>query len=378
MMKRIVRGTILLLPIAAMLSGAAAERRCNIPVFRYALERWPADPYGVTVLHRGTLGEEDQATLALLEKYADGLANISVATTDAEKDAADLPKFIVKYPDAHPEDPLVWSGPLTRENVEKVIDSPVRATIAKKILSGDSAVWVFLEVGDKAKDDAAAEVLEEQLKVMEKSLKLPELTDDPEDRLNFTEAIPLKLAFPMVRLSRTDPAEEVLVNMLLRTEDDLTDLKEPMVFPAFGRGRILPALVGKGITKSNIEEYCAFIAGPCSCQVKALNPGLDLLVKSEWVDPYGKIEERPALELPPVILKPAEEEKPDTKIVEPVPIPPPPPTPKPAPKPAPAPQKKGSADSSARTLLWVGVFVAGTLALITGIRALILSRKGAC
>ena len=80
---------------------------------------------------------------------------------------------------------------------------------------------------------------------------------------------------------------------------------------------------------------------------------------------------------PPVFLKPAIAEKPavvekpDTAVAGPVPAL------KPA-APTPEPAKERPADPSSRTLLWAGVVIAGALALITGIRALVLSRKGAC
>ena len=42
-------------PYAVLLAFllAVPARACNVPVFRYALERWPADRYEVTVFHRG-------------------------------------------------------------------------------------------------------------------------------------------------------------------------------------------------------------------------------------------------------------------------------------------------------------------------------------
>jgi hypothetical protein len=55
-----------------------------------------------------------------------------------------------------------------------------------------------------------------------------------------------------------------------------------MVFPLFGRGRAMPALVGAGITPENIKDAAAFLAGPCSCEVKRDNPGVDLLLTADW------------------------------------------------------------------------------------------------
>ena len=93
----------------------------------------------------------------------------------------------------------------------------------------------------------------------------------------------MRIDFPIVRLSRNDPAERTLMEILVHSEPDLTEYSgEPMAFPVYGRGRALYALVGAGITPKNIEKACRFLIGACSCEVKALNPGVDLLIAADW------------------------------------------------------------------------------------------------
>jgi len=93
----------------------------------------------------------------------------------------------------------------------------------------------------------------------------------------------LKLSFSVVTLRAGDAAEKAFRETLLNSEDDLKELQhEPMAFPVFGRGRALPALVGKGINADMIDEASAFLSGPCSCQVKRQNPGFDLLTSVNW------------------------------------------------------------------------------------------------
>ena len=73
------------------------------------------------------------------------------------------------------------------------------------------------------------------------------------------------------------------ISILINSEPDLFDyMSYPMAFPVYGRGRALYALVGAGINEWNINEACAFITGACSCEVKALNPGVDLLMMVDW------------------------------------------------------------------------------------------------
>ena len=115
----------------------------------------------------------------------------------------------------------------------------------------------------------------------------------------------MKIAFSLVRLGRQSPGEEILVQLLLNTEEDLTTeyASEPMAFAVFGQGRAMWALVGKGITEENVADVCAFLVGRCSCQVKDLNPGVDLLFAADW---YAGLEGRtPATAVLPDVIAPA-------------------------------------------------------------------------
>lgn len=131
---------------------------------------------------------------------------------------------------------------------------------------------------------------------MEKQLKLPDAVTGVAPR----GAPDLRVDFSLVRLSRSDPEEEFLVRMLTRSESDLEQYKSwPMAFPVYGRGRVLYALVGQGITMDNVSETCAFLAGPCACEIKDLNPGMDLLTLVDWEEGLGG-SWVDAVELPPL------------------------------------------------------------------------------
>jgi len=91
------------------------------------------------------------------------------------------------------------------------------------------------------------------------------------------------ISFEVYSISRNDPREECMVRMLMATEDDLEKFEpEPIVFPVYGRGIALWAIVGNGINQWNISEAAEFLTGPCSCQAKLLNPGVDLLMAMDW------------------------------------------------------------------------------------------------
>src|SRR5438067_5486217 len=78
---------------------AVAARACNVPVFRYALEHWAAEPYQVTLYHRGPLDAAGLARIAALEQAAHvrfGSSDLATQTCDAPP--ARLPWVVVRYP----------------------------------------------------------------------------------------------------------------------------------------------------------------------------------------------------------------------------------------------------------------------------------------
>jgi hypothetical protein len=295
-------------------------------VFRYALERWTPDSYEIVVFHDGGLSGEQNKLIANLQEYAENPEGcttnitVTVARTDKKLDKnlrqlfnpeptatasrgasaqkpPSLPWMVIRYPESTNIKANIYAGPLDGAVLKAVFDSPLRRTLTEKLMRGETAVWILVECGDKQKDDRAADWLRRHLAELEKTLKLPELTDSPKDKLRIDVA--LKIEFSLLRLSRTDPAEKHLVAMLLGMEDDLESSKEPIVYPVFGRGLALWAIMGKGINADNIDRAAKFLVGPCSCEIKAQNPGVDLLLTADWAERLtGQFTK--ALELPPL------------------------------------------------------------------------------
>lgn len=258
--------------------SAANAVACSVPVFRYALEHWAPDAYQVEVIHHGTLSDEEQALVRQLA--AAKTTNITLKQSEA---GTGTTRLVVKHPASLAQPREVWSTTLTAESVQALLDSPLRQEVATKLAEGDSAVWVLLESGDKAKDDPAAQLLERELQRLASTMELPALDD--QDIKNGLVSVPdegLRLSFPLLRLSRHDPAEAFLIQSLLAAEEGLAEVSEPMAFPIFGRGRVLYALVGKGIRADNLGQAAKFLIGSCSCQIKEQNPGIDLVMSADW------------------------------------------------------------------------------------------------
>jgi hypothetical protein len=287
--------------VAVVACAITTASACSIPVFRYALEHWHPDAYLVYVFHRGELTPEQSEQLAALQpKRPDGMpiTNVKIQAINLDGDLDDetrtlweshqseaLPWLVVqKAGPARSPAIGVWSGELNAANVALLVDSPARKFISERLLAGESVVWLFLDSGDKEKDDAAYTLLTTELERLKGTLELPPI--DPADAAELSVAPEgLKLSFQAKRIARDDPAEAALVQMLLSVEPDVRQepyIHMPMAFPVFGRGCALYTLAGDGINPRTIEDACRFLIGGCQCTVKEQNPGSDLLLAVDW------------------------------------------------------------------------------------------------
>jgi hypothetical protein len=128
------------------------------------------------------------------------------------------------------------------------------------------------------------EQLASLLKSVEQSLKLPEI---PADGPQLLSELPMRLAFSIVRLGRDDPTERALVEMLKQVEPEYVGMKETMLIPVFGRGRAVSVLPASKMDERSVGGFAQFMCGACSCEVKEMNPGMDLLMAVDWEGIFG-------------------------------------------------------------------------------------------
>lgn len=394
------------LTLVATLVALSSAQACNVPVFRYALERWRPDTYQVYLFRDGPLKGEAKAAVERLMQHGPSeknVANVEVLDIDLEakpeqgyvdyynrQGKPKLPWMTVRADNLDRNTVTIWSGTPSEDIVTKLLDSPARREIAKRLLAGETSVWVFLECGEPNTDGAAVGVLDKELKRLAGLLKLPVLTDDPADKLT-AKGPPLKLAFSILRIAADDENEVLFKAMLKKSESgfeprqvlainnlnaNLTMLlnnqplaavscascffpppKEAMTFPIFGRGRMMGGLLGEGVTPENIADGCRILIAPCSCKVKAQSAGFDLLMAMDWDTALdtGKLPDQPA-------FKPGKKAEPE-KV----------PLPKPKEeKPRPEGREEIKEETSNAKLIptpWIigGISAAGVLVLLTGL-----------
>lgn len=298
--------------VLCLTTMASTVWACKVPVFRYALERWDTDRYRAVVFYRS--GGAQSETAALVERLRGAEAqfvNIEVESVDLDKLTEEqmwhyddveslegLPRMRLYYPfETKIEEPF-WEGPLTAENVARTLDSPLRRGLVEKVLSGSSTTWLLLESGRAEDDEAAHERLVSLLQTAAAKLTIPEGVVRAEDVTAggttadgkplemddvLRSSVPLKIEFPVLRLSVEDRAEEIFRAMLTGFQAKGSPFeKEPLAVAVFGRGRALQGIAASELNPDSIEGACAYLCGECSCQVKDQNPGIDLILKADW------------------------------------------------------------------------------------------------
>ena len=290
---------------------------CQVPVFRYALERWKADDYHAVTIHQGALNEEQKKALKVLEQAADPLfgngANLSLRKIDLSSVSSveprwqsetstfkpdDPPRIALYYPTSTGIQEPLWTGELTTANAQAIIDSPLRQKIKDELLSGTSNVWLLLQSGNEALDQETEGRLRQFLDQASKETKLPDgiiplekahqLRSGPDEGpIDMDDvlrsSVPLKIDFSTIAVSRNDPAEEIFISMLLKHSPRMLAITDqPIAIPIFGRGRVLEGMIGPDLTLENTLGASSYLCSACSCQVKEENPGLDMLMAVKW------------------------------------------------------------------------------------------------
>lgn len=278
------------------LAHAAQCPACTVPVFRYGLDNWQADAYRI----------ELPAAAMQDGKLADFFRNLGTAlpvNLEAKPGTGTEARLLFPHPE-EAKSPVVWTGTLTPASLAVLTDSPARKEIARRILAGESVVWVLAESGNQAEDDAIAARVEKRLRYLEQVAILPRIDpNDPTSKLGPGPA--LRVKFSLLRVPRAgdlqSPSvtndnngrrlqvagtsdESILLKMLAGPKPAAELATGPWLATVFGRGRVLGAWPAADFGDAELEEACLFLLGACSCQVKRQNPGWDLLMNVNWAE----------------------------------------------------------------------------------------------
>lgn len=281
----------------ALCAGTASA--CNIPVFRYALERWKPDVCEVIVFHDAELTSAQEEVLTELQRSArssERSANIAVVQSPVDHDSnprnrdlwltlknsprVTLPYVVIRTSVQDKQSVNGWHGPLKKFEAAQLLDSPARKELSKRLLAGDSVVWLLLKSHDAARNSAAKQLLTTELKQLSRSIPFPEGLGLPGSEL-YAE-LPLLMQFTVLEIDPADAAEPFLVGLFQGFQPDAVEADQPLLVPVFGRGRALEVIPADRLDAAMIGDLTRYLCGACSCQVKERNPGFDLLLSTPW------------------------------------------------------------------------------------------------
>jgi len=326
-----------------MLASAGAALACSTPVFRYAIERWEADPYRLMIFTDGELTTEQQETIRDFKKYERfgfrqpplmvQQADISAVTNLSATVWAEIstnqaaPAVALLYPSIMRDHSVVWTDDLSANALNRIVMSPVRLETANRLLGGDAAVWLLIPGDDPAENDSVRKLLDTQLRQLEETVEYN--ADFLALAAEAGAEVP-ELNFSVLEVDRSDSQESVLMAMLTRLSPEAAEHSGAIVIPVFGQGRAVVLMMGEYIADQYIKRVAEFLTGACSCEVKSLNPGFDILIPVDWIggitEEYVFDAELPPLtgptaletpQEPPVELLPAPEEERIEDIVHP-------------------------------------------------------------
>ncbi len=295
----------LLLVTLLWLTASAGAQACNIPVFRYALERWNADEVEIVVFMDQRLTKEQSDYIEKLQQQsvtAGGPVNCRVAPvmvrddeTDSEQtlwhslrqagETVKLPFVVARSRSGRGRIMNHWKASLDQTIAQGPLqDSPARTEIVNRLLRGDAVVWLVLRpdtsTASKNAADSCTERLKQQCQLLPRQLQLPDGIGLPGSELY--SDVPLLLQFSVLEIDGSDRREQYLIEQLTGFRQEEWQQGEALVVPVFGRGRVLEVIPASEVSPQLVKELAEFLCGACSCQVKEQNPGFDLLLSTAW------------------------------------------------------------------------------------------------
>ncbi len=303
---------------------------CSTPVFRFAIERWEADPYRIMIFTDGEVTPEQAEIIKQFRAYerygfrqppmvvesvrCSEVTNLSATVWAEISTNHPAPSVALLYPSIMRDNSVVWGDELSTNALNRIIMSPARLEAATRLLGGDATVWWIIQGDDPAENRSVRELLEKKLAELEGS------TVYNEDFLQLVKESggeAPELRFSVLDVDPDDPREAVLMAMLTRLSPDAEADDGPVVIPVFGQGRGAVLMKEEFIADEYIERVVEFLTGACSCEVKSLNPGFDILIPVDWI---GGITEEYVFDaiLPPLTTPSINEPSPpDPEIVSP-------------------------------------------------------------
>ncbi|MFA6293809.1 MAG: hypothetical protein WC637_18620, partial [Victivallales bacterium] len=144
--------------------------------------KWKADHYRALVIYDDeNKMEADEGVRAIQDKIGDKMKSLNLALRkinitskdNVDEKTADVLKLlkpekfpfsIIYFPENSDVENPLWAGAMTPEEAGIIGNSPARREMARRLLHGESAVWLLIEAGIDYKDYRILKLLSEEIK----------------------------------------------------------------------------------------------------------------------------------------------------------------------------------------------------------------------
>ncbi|MFZ2657499.1 MAG: hypothetical protein WAX69_21365 [Victivallales bacterium] len=281
----------------------------SAPLFQLGLRKWETDTYKAVVIYSGEHPVGKEQGISFIEGRIQNKVktlNLEILKVDInDKSMIDektngilktfkpdrLPFTVIYFPAVSDVEIPLWAGYLTFPAAGFICDSPARREIARRLLKGDNAVWLLVDSGNEEADANAYRMLSGELRqasgvIPEPSQANGNLGTIPEENsvvpaLNVPVPTPMKMS--IVRISKDDKSEMILLEMLNCMEPEIMSNKDnPVLVPVYGRGRILEILSSDEVDSENVRTAIHKLSDPCAGGLKDPDSGSDMLMSVNW------------------------------------------------------------------------------------------------
>jgi len=270
----------------------ASVSACDDPVYRYALERWRPDDFLLVVPASAQEPLRQEIAALASRRPRANVAVLDPAEAERIGRRADPDRMVLlappdKWRPGKFEE--VWSGPPTAASLARLADSPARQELARRLISGEAIVWIVVDRGEADVADGLQKLgpliteFIQDVVAMDESRKDEPSPDEPDAPAlkPSDKAVFWPPRMSVLRVRADDPQEQVFTALLMASSEPGV-AESSAIFPVFGRGRTLGGIRLAELDAADFRSACDFLTGACSCEVKEMSPGTDLLLAADW------------------------------------------------------------------------------------------------
>ncbi|MFC4990812.1 hypothetical protein [Rubritalea tangerina] len=200
-----------------LLTLAGIAYACQVPVFRYALERWETDKYALylvtpkplsaeqTQLAEKIIAAQDTTNFELNSIVLEGLSERELWQLPEIDTSITEPTLMLFAPAKTQQTKPLYTTSFTGSGFQQLVTSPVRKQLVKKLIAGTSCIWIVIHNNKPQEALAIQQDLDKHLAKIETKIEIADAVVETDERHTIDDStdlddvlrssIPLKIEF---------------------------------------------------------------------------------------------------------------------------------------------------------------------------------------